>query len=83
MGGVWRDVEVEVLLLLEQGSFKVSIDNSNGQVHEVDRSGRIFADPFKSEPAVHISLKIRPHPLILTGAGLTSQAPMTSSINLL
>ena len=75
---MWRDVEIEVLLLLEQGGFKASIDNSNGQIHEINRSARVFADPFKSEPTVHISLKVSPHSLIFNRVGINQ--PNTNDI---
>jgi hypothetical protein len=69
VGGTWRDIKVEVKVLLEgrcsdSGVFKLDVKVQKGGL-----GGRICHNPFKFTPAIKFSFKIVPCGRLVSARG--------------
>lgn len=54
VGGVWWNVQIQVLFFLVNSGVELAIDNCNCKVHEVDTCRKIRALPIQPVPAIQI-----------------------------
>jgi hypothetical protein len=60
VGGVWREVEVEIKVLFVDGCMEPVVGNADGEIHEVNFLHAIREFPFKAMVSLPGSLKFVP-----------------------